>query len=1216
MNSSFTEHILERARQRQKKLEELNSTENIPSRKKSDIITSPKCNTSTENDSTNNEEGMISSSTPDKKIPRMPSIKETLETTKSPLKISSHLPGSPQPQLKTLNIQKENFNMEIKLISTDHVRVEVEIQDDEDGSDKENNGEDDNYASESGLREQAKYKLKKLGRLYSADENVGISSPIQNSEAYFHLQQNETTQESSKGANNSKLKKGLSKLADLAQNIREWEDDDKEKKSENSVPKVQNTEIGEKKSKKKEETKSVKQQERNVCAKSTVTSYNKPINSPLKKTPENGSAKKVVWDEGVIKTLESQGFTRTESNSRLVYNCNSPKKSTKLTPKSENKKNIPTSSEITSTVSEKSTKITPKLETRKNIPTISENTSEKSTKRSIESKINSGIESKKALFEKSPKTPPLKSESTKDPSLLSIADRKALFEKNKGEALIPKAAFAMSIPIQKDKKPVHKGNVASKFLKNIDGGQEQVKQNASEQNWVVLKKSTITNNECVQQKENIIDKGNIAKKFEALIENKMEKVNTMTSTQQEIELLRNRFNKNKDLNSDYEPKQPDKITNSSKREKTPPKTEITPKTPTKTTETEAKLSSEKSRSRRKSDSPQVTSVLESVKNIKLVKPKEGRLYPTLSDIEAATENETELQSSLENSMNDSYDMCDMGNTSFGREILEVVCKGQSARKRSLDQASTDSNGSDILDDLDEYFHVSKSDCSNGPTPPKKAFNDSGLKQCNSFHYKSFTSETTSPAKILTSPKTYLSPRESLNLPTHVVDGENVMPLKYTVSFYRRQQMENNSSAKKVLYQPAISEIDEKLNESETQDIVAEKIQFLSDEINKQQMIISQTSQALNLCNATMEFMGSTEQVEAEKLLLLATHRRQAALHEVQRLKIQKTLRPQDQHAQNLPLEKGSLTIKNIKLPLKREYVRALAAAGGKGHHVICLVKSGEQVVSSQLVSTVATSPHNPDNDLIIPGVIKLDNIYSDFAVTFEVYCLQAQEEILPHEVKYHINKKASNKLTPKKSKHDSRMVIPPKESPAGPQVVRSSTFALMGYVVFSIQTVNKTHFSLNNAPSMSPLEGRIDMKIDCELAVSSEHKGFLTMFQDVSGFGAWHRRWCVLRGDTLSYWKYPDQEKERSPIGSISLKNCITENLGPVSREICARMNTFLFEIMREPEVDDKESLTLYHKDNKTVIRHLLSADTKEERIKWCEAFNKALIAIRMWGKK
>lgn len=38
----------------------------------------------------------------------------------------------------------------------------------------------------------------------------------------------------------------------------------------------------------------------------------------------------------------------------------------------------------------------------------------------------------------------------------------------------------------------------------------------------------------------------------------------------------------------------------------------------------------------------------------------------------------------------------------------------------------------------------------------------------------------------------------------------------------------------------------------------------------QQNIISQTSQALNLCSSTLEFSGSTEQVEAERVLLVAS----------------------------------------------------------------------------------------------------------------------------------------------------------------------------------------------------------------------------------------------------------------------------------------------------------------------------------------------------------
>lgn len=59
--------------------------------------------------------------------------------------------------------------------------------------------------------------------------------------------------------------------------------------------------------------------------------------------------------------------------------------------------------------------------------------------------------------------------------------------------------------------------------------------------------------------------------------------------------------------------------------------------------------------------------------------------------------------------------------------------------------------------------------------------------------------------------------------------------------------------------------------------------------------------------------------------LFPANRRLALLHEIQRLKVEGRLRPQGSHAQNVPLEKGTIVISNITLPLKKEYVRALAA---------------------------------------------------------------------------------------------------------------------------------------------------------------------------------------------------------------------------------------------------------------------------------------------------
>lgn len=72
-------------------------------------------------------------------------------------RVSSEMPASPKSQMKTLNIQQDNFNMEIKVTSTENVRVEVEIAETDD---------DNDTASDTGMRTESKSKLKRLGQLY------------------------------------------------------------------------------------------------------------------------------------------------------------------------------------------------------------------------------------------------------------------------------------------------------------------------------------------------------------------------------------------------------------------------------------------------------------------------------------------------------------------------------------------------------------------------------------------------------------------------------------------------------------------------------------------------------------------------------------------------------------------------------------------------------------------------------------------------------------------------------------------------------------------------------------------------------------------------------------------------------------------------------------------------------------------------------------------
>uniref|UniRef100_A0A1B0D533 Uncharacterized protein n=1 Tax=Phlebotomus papatasi TaxID=29031 RepID=A0A1B0D533_PHLPP len=118
-----------------------------------------------------------------------------------------------------------------------------------------------------------------------------------------------------------------------------------------------------------------------------------------------------------------------------------------------------------------------------------------------------------------------------------------------------------------------------------------------------------------------------------------------------------------------------------------------------------------------------------------------------------------------------------------------------------------------------------------------------------------------------------------------------------------------------------------------------------------------------------------------------------------------------------------------------------------------------------------------------------------------------------------------------------------------------------------------------------PLEGVVHMRVTCRLKNTVEFRGFLTMFDDVSGFGAWHRRWCHLQGTTLNYWKYPDDETKRTPIGSIDLQQCKSTKIGPVPRDICARLNTIMLEVERPSQESDKESLVLVRCGSKTIHR-------------------------------
>ncbi|KAF6200980.1 hypothetical protein GE061_005427 [Apolygus lucorum] len=779
------------------------------------------------------------------------------------------------------------------------------------------------------------------------------------------------------------------------------------------------------------------------------------------------------------------------------------------------------------------------------------------------------------------------SRKVKDPTELSVLDRKAIFEKNNGGAILPKAPFGMPVPA---KALLAETKVRSKsperpVMKKMEWKKEDVDTESKD---------------CVTQ---------------AVLER-----------QKEIEMLRTRWERKREENAvqggpgaELPPQYRRPITHTKGAAPPPPplpqaatpnkirmgtKSPVRGDSPKSHSPSRSPYSSPtrdvhqfppenqyRNRDRSPRKSSEMVGTLAQVKKIKVSPPKAGRLYPSISDIETeseALETESEVHESdfdvppreaggrYGGYVSDS----DESAMSFGQAVVQRARLSQTNLKRGITTSTirsassssscspdTSAQESRILHEMDDFLDEALGDAS----PPKrsrecinvlpsgdKPLQPSGFS--GSCHSDSF--EFTTPSK------------------------ENKPSLVHTVSTYRK--MEAQRTPRKELYEMEIEAEEALRKETPESALVEERIFELEQEMIKQTTIISQATQALNLCHARVEFSGSMEQVEAEKLLLIATSRRMAALHEVERLKVERTIKPGGLKSN---ADKGSLTIEYISLPIKM-----CPTEPDKTDYFLCLVTSGVHVQATQVL---ALKKHNltRGNRLAFTKPITLENLYCDFTVTIEVFRLNCKNAgaIGPAADSKEDKKLAKLRLTPQKKSTARRNKIPV-ESPGGPNSVRSPSFKMAGYVVFSLREVKRNKFTLNKVPYGVPLDGTIELSMSSALKSEVEYRGFLTQFEEVSGFGAWKRKWALLKGSTITFWLYPEHEEtNKIPIDTVDLSTIKNKEVGLVSREVCARPHTVLL------ETDCGE-------------RKLLSADTLEDRLAWTKAINKSLQLIRAWG--
>ncbi|XP_072268293.1 anillin isoform X2 [Pyxicephalus adspersus] len=395
--------------------------------------------------------------------------------------------------------------------------------------------------------------------------------------------------------------------------------------------------------------------------------------------------------------------------------------------------------------------------------------------------------------------------------------------------------------------------------------------------------------------------------------------------------------------------------------------------------------------------------------------------------------------------------------------------------------------------------------------------------------------------------------------------------------------------------------------------IKQKLKILNNEINMQQTVIHQASQALNCCTDEEHGKGTQTEAEAERLLLFATEKRAALLAEINRLKSEgPQKRTQPSGHENTP-SRGLISISEIFLPIKPDFICSTSQRpDAANYYFFIILRAGaENMVATPLASI---SSAMKGDALTFPTTFTLEDVSNDFEIYIDVYSLaQRKEGPAFDKRKKTVKTKA---ITPKRlltSITKSNVHTPALASPGGPNAVRTSNFVLVGSHKLSLSSIGCSKFLLDKVPFLSPLEGHICLKLKCQVNSFVEEKGFLTMFEDVSGFGAWHRRWCVLSGYCISYWTYPDDEKRKNPIGRINLANCTSRKIEPANREFCARPNTFELITVRPQREGDRETLVSQCRDTLCVTKNWLSADTKDERNLWMQKLNQVLVDLRMW---
>ncbi|KAI5699549.1 hypothetical protein M8J75_004740 [Diaphorina citri] len=463
--------------------------------------------------------------------------------------------------------------------------------------------------------------------------------------------------------------------------------------------------------------------------------------------------------------------------------------------------------------------------------------------------------------------------------------------------------------------------------------------------------------------------------------------------------------------------------------------------------------------------------------------------------------------------------------------------------------------------LDEASVLVDNDTSRGEEKSKMLFNDSTS--------EAQTSMTEDPISDEEEGEKFEWSSEEPSFTDEVV----AKPLLRSVSSYRREQKEMRTPVRESQEGITVFYKDKKPEDKALED---KRVKLKMNLMVLQRQAI-QADAALKSASANSQFKNEIQEFEAQSVNFFVKEEIRLCNEELNRLEIEKTIRPKKQS--NQFVDEGSIAIKSLDIQLDIDKL---------DHHnhcyyVFCLIYVRDTIVKTPVVR-LDYARYNPEAKTFnIQKNITIKNIYSDFDAKIHIFGLKTP--------------KVSRIETPSK-----KMKLVPKHKKTGNTTSgpdQEFKFVLTAYSVFSLAQMNQKSFSISstvNDQHQLPWGTNKPLRMNFKFAPDNtlSFQDFITVYSKPGS--SIELRWCTLDGTAMRFYRYPSDAELGKSVNQIDIKKISSKPL-KAPNEMCITPHAFFFNTK-----DDSGS-------NST---NLFACTSRKKMDEWISALNLFISMVKL----